>query len=243
MNRYQRGISCVVLSHGEHLRTTFSALIQTGVNQTINLDCYDFEQVPPLKEAVSPGSDQWNQWSTLVTRVRADEPSAAEELYLILHQSMRPSMIRRIGLPEADDRFHDMVVIVMSAIRSDSLRDSARLMGFVQTVVHRQIGASIRASIKGKRTTPEKRCTLQSGSDPEDEFSRHEEKQLAQRVLDSLSARHREIIVRFYVEEQSAAVICADMGLTETQFRLLKWRAKAQLTMRCRGKLGKTNIR
>jgi RNA polymerase sigma factor (sigma-70 family) len=148
-------------------------------------------------------------------------------------------MIQRIGLPEADDRFHDMVVIVMSAIRSDSLRDSARLMGFVQTIVRRQIGASIRASIiERKRTTAEQHVILQSGSDPEVAFSRDEEKQLAQGVLDSLSARHREIIVRFYVEEQSAAVICADMGLTATQFRLLKWRAKVQFTTRCRGKLG-----
>jgi len=91
---------------------------------------------------------------------------------------MRPSMIRRIGLPEADDRFHNMVVIVMGAIRLGSLRDPARLMGFVQTVVRRQIGASLRALIKGKRTTVEKCFTAQSGSDPEVEFLRHEEKSL-----------------------------------------------------------------
>jgi uncharacterized protein (DUF2384 family) len=55
-----------------------------------------------------------------------------------------------------------------------------------------------------------------------------ERKRLMETVLNSLPARHREILMRFYLGEQSQDQICAEMGLTETQFRLLKSRAKAR---------------
>jgi transposase-like protein len=43
-----------------------------------------------------------------------------------------------------------------------------------------------------------------------------------------LQPREREIMRRFYVEEQSPTDICLQMKLTATQFRLLKSRAKAR---------------
>jgi hypothetical protein len=42
------------------------------------------------------------------------------------------------------------------------------------------------------------------------------------------------VLIRFYLDEQTPDVICRDMGLTETQFRLIKSRAKARF-----GGLGK----
>ena len=50
---------------------------------------------------------------------------------------------------------------------------------------------------------------------------------LAQR-LSTMRQRERDVLVRFYLNEQPAADICRDMELTETQFRLLKSRAKAR---------------
>jgi RNA polymerase sigma-70 factor, ECF subfamily len=57
------------------------------------------------------------------------------------------------------------------------------------------------------------------------------------RVLESLSRRDREILIRFYLQEESQDQICRDMELTETQFRLLKSRAKARF-----GELGKKKL-
>ncbi len=47
-------------------------------------------------------------------------------------------------------------------------------------------------------------------------------------VLKGLTARDREILTRFFLLVQSEDEICAEMGLMETQFRLLKSRAKAR---------------
>ena len=56
-------------------------------------------------------------------------------------------------------------------------------------------------------------------------------------VLYSISERDREILTRFYLREQSQEQICEDMNLTETQFRLLKSRAKARF-----GELGRRKV-
>jgi DNA-directed RNA polymerase specialized sigma subunit len=58
-----------------------------------------------------------------------------------------------------------------------------------------------------------------------------------EQVLRSMSARDREILTRFYLQEQTQEQICAEMNLTETQFRLLKSRAKARF-----GELGKRRL-
>ena len=60
---------------------------------------------------------------------------------------------------------------------------------------------------------------------------------LAEKVLRSVSTRDREILTRFYLMEQTQAEICEEMGLSETQFRLLKSRAKARF-----GELGKKRL-
>ena len=52
--------------------------------------------------------------------------------------------------------------------------------------------------------------------------------ELIEKVLSELADRDWEVLTRFYLHEQSQEQICAEMGLTETQFRLLKSRAQAR---------------
>ncbi len=64
-----------------------------------------------------------------------------------------------------------------------------------------------------------------------------EQQELVRSVLRRMSARYREILTRFYLDEQPQEQICQEMGLSDTQFRLLKSRTKARL-----GKLGKRRL-
>jgi DNA-directed RNA polymerase specialized sigma subunit len=57
------------------------------------------------------------------------------------------------------------------------------------------------------------------------------------KVLRGISRRDREILTRFYLYEQTQEQICDEMNLTETQFRLLKSRAKARF-----GELGRRRL-
>jgi RNA polymerase sigma-70 factor (ECF subfamily) len=76
-----------------------------------------------------------------------------------------------------------------------------------------------------------------TGSNPEQAAIRQENQQIAVKVLKSIAPRDREILIRFYLWEQPAEQICGEMGLTDTQFRLLKSRAKARF-----GELGKRKV-
>lgn len=57
------------------------------------------------------------------------------------------------------------------------------------------------------------------------------------KVLSEIPARDREILTRFYLLEQSQEQICLEMELSDTQFRLLKSRAKSRF-----GELGKKRL-
>ena len=64
--------------------------------------------------------------------------------------------------------------------------------------------------------------------DPERRVIEQQSQDVALRMLGGLPKRDREVLVRFYLQEQTVDEICRDLDLTETQFRLIKSRAKAR---------------
>jgi RNA polymerase sigma-70 factor (ECF subfamily) len=111
-------------------------------------------------------------------------------------------------------------------------------MGYVRTVVKRQIAATIDAAVTRRRTHVDYEDTLFTltdwKEDPERSLLTRQRTEIARRVMKGVSRRDREILDRFYVQEQPQEQICLEMGLSYNQFRLLKSRAKARF-----GELGK----
>jgi len=176
----------------------------------------------------------------LVSRIQADETLAQEELYRIFARGIKFQICRQLGPQDLDDKVHDCFLIVVQAIRRGELREPDRLMGFVQTVVRRQIAAYIETIIQNRKQITELetgRIVADFGRDPENSIMDQEEEELAYRVLKGISSRDREILIRFYLREESQEVICEKMNLTDTQFRLLKSRAKARF-----GQMGKRRL-
>jgi len=196
----------------------------------------------PQKEQAKPGSPVPNpDWPELVARIRAGDQPAMEELYALFSRGIRFYLCRQLGPQELDDKVHDTFLIVVQAIRSGELREPERLMGFVRTVVRRQVVAHIDSAIHSRR----EQTGLQSGlgisdgrSNPEEDAIAQQRLEIMERVLRSVSRRDREILTRFYLLGQSQEQICQEMNLTETQFRLLKSRAKARF-----GQLGKRKLK
>src|ERR1041384_3763915 len=82
-------------------------------------------------------------WLALVESIQRGERSGMEELYRVFSRGVRFYLCRQLGPQDLDDRVHDTFVIVVQAIRKGELRDPERLMGFVRTVVRRQVAAHI----------------------------------------------------------------------------------------------------
>ena len=179
-------------------------------------------------------------WAELVGRIQGGETDGMEELYVLFSKGIRFYLCRQLGPQELDDKVHDTFVVVVQAIRRGELRDPQRLMGFVRTIVRRQVAAHIDRVVHTRREQLDIESTVRipdPNGNPEEAAIFHQRAELIRRVLNELSGRDREILTRFYLHEQSQDQICAEMALTETQFRLLKSRAKARF-----GELGKKKI-
>jgi RNA polymerase sigma-70 factor, ECF subfamily len=179
-------------------------------------------------------------WLALVESIRRGERSGMEELYRVFSRGVRFYLCRQLGPQDLDDKVHDTFVIVVQAITKGELRDPERLMGFVRTVVRRQVAAQIDRAVQTRREQAE---IDKSGSmsdnrhSPEEAAILRQHEEVAEAVLMSISGRDREILTRFYLNEQTQEEICGEMNLSETQFRLLKSRAKARF-----GQLGRKKL-
>lgn len=189
--------------------------------------------IAPLEESVrlpDPVMDAVDL-PDLVQRIYAGEESGMEDLYRLFARGIRYYLCRQLGHQELDDKVHDTFVIVVQAIRRGDLREPDRLMGFVRTVVRRQVAAHIDNAIHSRRDelNIDLGVRIADGrSNPEQSLAFRQRMEFMLSVLGSLSKRDREILTRFYLDEESQEQICQEMNLTETQFRLLKSRAKAR---------------
>lgn len=190
---------------------------------------------PNARTALSPA-----EWGELVSQIKAGEDAGMEQLYKLFSRGIRYYLCRQLGPQELEDKVHDTFLIVVNAIKRGDLREPERLMGFVRTIVRRQVAAYIEQVVHTRRDQTD----IESGviivdrkQNPEQEAIVRQKAELMKSALEGLSKRDRDILVRFYLQEQSQEQICHEMSLTETQFRLLKSRAKAKF-----GEIGRKKL-
>jgi RNA polymerase sigma factor (sigma-70 family) len=172
-------------------------------------------------------------WAPLVERIRSGDSSAVEELYTVFSKGVRFLLWRQLGHQDLDDRVHDIFLMVVQSIQRGELREPERLMGYVRTVVRRQTAGYIENAVNARR----RQVALDGAApicdrmpSPEHRAIAEQNSRVAMRVLRSLSERDREVLIRFYLHEHTPEQICADLQMTETQFRLTKSRAKMRYT-------------
>ncbi len=98
-------------------------------------------------------------WATLVAQIKAGEDAGMEHLYKLFSRGIRYYLCRQLGPQELEDKVHDTFLIVVNAIKRGDLREPERLMGFVRTVVRRQVAAYIENAVHTRR----EQADLESG--------------------------------------------------------------------------------
>jgi len=184
--------------------------------------------------------DVENCWPDLVRRVRAGDSCAMEELYHLFSTGIRFYLCRQLGPQDLDDKVHDIFLIITQSIQRGDLREPERLMGYVRTIVRRQVAAYIEIAVNARRNHSDADFSLTLSDqhpNPERRLIAAEATAVALSLLKSLHKRDREVLIRFYLKEQNPEQICHEMKLSETQFPLIKSRAKARF-----GELGKRRM-
>lgn len=170
-------------------------------------------------------------WPNVVERIRRGDASGMEEMYAAFGKGIRFLLCRQLGPQDLDDKVHDVFVIVVEAICNGELREPERVMAYVHTVVRRLIAGHIDQAVRKRNKFVDANID-DSVSDkhpnPERETSDRQRMALAMSVLKSLPERERGVLTRFYLDEETPEKICRDMDLSETQFRLIKSRAKTR---------------
>jgi RNA polymerase sigma-70 factor, ECF subfamily len=181
-------------------------------------------------------------WKVVVDQIRQGHPAGEEALYQNLRSGARLFLQRRLGTPDVDDKVHDLFLIIVDAIRRGDLREPERLMGFVRTVLYRQLNLEVSRIVKNRETTSRIETVAEpsdSALTPEQQALAREKIALMKQMLREMSNRDFEVLTRAYLLEQPGERICEDMDLTATQFQLLKSRAKARLSELMQRKLAR----
>lgn len=170
--------------------------------------------------------------------VRLGDAQALGEMYRLTLPGLKAFLAMRVPRDLVEDYAHDIFMALVKFVEAGSVRDHRCLPGILRTMALRYISEHRRNveltpfdSDTLERYVPDRRVDLETG------YHRRQQMEFAMATLKLLTDRQREILKRFYLDEQSQDQICKEMGLTETQFRLLKSRAKARF-----GELGRRRL-
>lgn len=179
-------------------------------------------------------------WEALAKGLARGDREAMQELYDVFAKGVRFILYRQLGPEDLDDKVHDVFLTIAQSVRNGELRDPSRLVGYIQTIVRRQIASYIDRAVSARRHRVEldfEEGPYDANPDPETQAIQRENEELAMRVLRSLPKREREVLLRFYLKHETPIQICRALSLSENQFRLIKSRAKARF-----GEMGKRRL-
>lgn len=160
--------------------------------------------------------------------IQQGDPAAAGALYEQLRE-WRYGIWRRIGAADADDLLHDAFVATLEFLRRGQMRNPDAMFGLVRGVLrNKEIQWIDRRRIARECVSidfPWALAIPSAADDPEVALLVRERRRRALCGIRRLRPGDREIIVRFYLAEETPEQICTAMRLSPTQFRLKKSRA------------------
>ncbi len=163
--------------------------------------------------------------------VQGEEHAAIVRLIQANYGGLLGLMQRKLNTRErAADLLNDAVVIALEHMRSGRLAGSERIAGYVFRVTmnllrNHQRNMDNRLDL---RATPDSLPSLSTTGDID--LDQQRIKQLVRVVIESLdSARDREIVRRYYLDEEQKEHICALLGVTPLNFDKIVFRARQRL--------------
>jgi RNA polymerase sigma factor (sigma-70 family) len=189
--------------------------------------------MPPDK---SPKS---RRLSALLACIQQGDRFAESEFCELLHPGLRIIAERRANTQDSEDIAQEAMLAVLEAARAGRITSADAVAAFARAVVHNMCCNKVkllsRARLQGN--SDDLAVLPSPHSTPEESAGERQSLSIARKVLSELSSQHREILRRFYLEEQTQEQICQDLGLTTTQFRLAKSRAMTRF-----GEIGRLHL-
>lgn len=173
-----------------------------------------------------------NHIPSLATRIQAGDKSAESELIERYAKGLRLILLQRTGNPQlANDLCQDTFVIALRKLRAGELNNPDSLAAFVRQIA---VNISIEYFRREKRYLCQDAGMISRHHAHIDEKARSIDDQTVRMAiegaLDLLAVeRDREILRRFYLDDQGKEEICTDLGLSNTHFDRVLYRARQRM--------------
>jgi RNA polymerase sigma-70 factor (ECF subfamily) len=174
--------------------------------------------------------NQADSVADLVSRIRAGDRQAEAELVERYNRGVRVVIRREVGDSAiADDLYQETFCLVLEKIRRGEVREPEKLSGFVCSVARNLVISHFRRAARQEALTGTEEITSlpQLAPNQLEGLLRKEKVELVRQVLQEMpNQRDIQVLFRFYIAEEEKEKICADHGLTGTQFNLVLHRAR-----------------
>jgi RNA polymerase sigma-70 factor (ECF subfamily) len=182
----------------------------------------------------APGQDL----AGLVRRIQGGDPAAEGELVARFSRGLLLMLRRLVRDPAlADDLHQETFALVLGKIRRGEVREPERLAGFIRSAARNLFIADRRKEARyssldrggeeGEGARPE---LADRGPAPLDRALAEEEARQVRRLLYELRFdRDRQLLLRFYVSDDSKEEICADLEIEPERFNQVLFRARERL--------------
>jgi len=167
----------------------------------------------------------------IAVQIAAGERSAETEFVRRFERGLT-LLARRHARPN-EARVADVVqVSLMNAIkclREGALRDAEALPAYLRTCVVREVAALYRG-VTALHESTDALAQVAMSDTPETVAARAQLLQSVIRTIETLDVpRDRQVLIRFYVHEESREEICTALGIDEGHFRRVLFRARERL--------------
>lgn len=171
-------------------------------------------------------------WGLLVKGIRSKDAASLERFYGIFSASTRSLALRQLRDQDAAaDCSSQCLMLAVEGIREGRLLEPAAIAGYIWGILRNLLrkAIAVRIADRGRRTDQVIELLPDKAISPESNAILSQQREDIRNVLAAMPPMAREILARFYLDGSSATQIQHDLGITPTQFRLIKNRAKATL--------------
>ncbi len=142
-------------------------------------------------------------------------------LYLLKHKTRDPEL--------ALDLRQETFRVAIENLRAHGLQEAERIGAYLRGIAVNLAIADARKTIRRATTADSDAVELiaDPGSSPAENVSREQTRDAVRALLDELPVqRDREILLRFYLEDEDKDSICAGLGVDSAHFNRVLFRAK-----------------
>lgn len=166
----------------------------------------------------------------LVARIAAGDRAAEAHFIATYLRGVRALVRRRCrpNDPSVEDLVQDVLSRVLERLRAGAIRDAAALPAYVQAAIAYATNAEYRTRRPAEGI--EAIADLPASDNPAEQLDSSRRAAILRNLLALLPVpRDREILVRFYLEEQDKDEVCRSLGIETSHFHRVVFRARERL--------------